>query len=618
MSFLFPAFLIGALAVGVPIVLHLWRREAAPRVAFSDVRLLRQAPLMRTSRRRLRELLLLALRIAALLLLVLAFARPFFDASGLLSRDVTVIVLDRSFSMGAPETFQRARTVATAAIVDAPSDHAVGLVVFDDQGRVAHDVTVDRSAVVASLEQVRPGSGATRFASGVAVAAEMFDSRSGRMVVVTDLQSSGWERPSDAVVPSNVVVEVSDVVTVQENLAVTSVRGGPGGVAAVIFNRGAERRTTVSLHHDDQLLAAEEVVVPPGSTEVELDVDVPQTGVLQVGVDDPEGVPADDRRYLLLDSPSPVGVGIVTNGGRVGAGAFYLERALLAGEDEDQFAVATISPDVLATHALAGIEVVVLIGTQGLDRPGRERLASYAANGGGVLVVAGPTLDTQLVADVLGDNGPLALEPAADQPETSFSVVDPRHPMFQVFGSVIGTLGQVRVHRTMHVVETPDVRVLARFAHGSAALLEYPLADGRAILFASDLNNEWNDFPRRPTFLPFVHELMRYLSGDRDDRRELTVSDVPSGVEPEPGPARLPGSGRQVVVNVDPRESETTRSSVDAFLSHVRLAASDAREVDASLPAEAVQESEQGYWWYAVLAMLLALVAEGWLGRSVA
>ena len=617
MSFLFPAFFIGALAVAVPIILHLWKREAAPRLAFSDVRFLKQAPPMQTSRRRLRELLLLALRIAALLLLVLAFTRPFFDVSGLLSRDLTVVVLDRSFSMGAPETFQRARTAATAAIAGAPSDHAVGLVVFDDRGQVAHDVTVDRSAVVASLEQVRPGSGATRFASAVGVAAEMFDSRSGRIVVVTDLQSSGWERPSDVVVPPNVVVEVSDVAPDQVNLAVTSVRTGPGGVAAVILNRGTERPTTVSLHHDDRLLAAKEVVVPPGSTEVDLDVEVPQTGVLQVRVDDSEGVPADDRRYLLLDPPSPVGVGIVTNGGRVGAGAFYLERALLAGADEEQFAIVMIAPDALATRVLADLEVVVLIGTQGLDRPGRQRLASYAANGGGVMVVAGPTLDPKLVADVLGDSAPLALEPAAPR-ETSFSVVDSRHPMFQAFGSVIGTLGQVRVRQAMHVVETPDVRVLARFADGSAALLEYPLPDGRAIVFASDLNNEWNDFPRRPTFLPFVYELMRYLAGERDDRRELTVADVPSGVEPKPGPATLPGSGRRVVVNVDPRESETTRSSVDTFLSHVRLGLSDAREAGASPPAEAVQESEQGYWWYAVLAMLLALVAEGWLGRTVA
>ena len=616
MSFLFPAFFIGALAIGVPIILHLWKREAAPRVPFSDVRLLRQAPVLRTRRRRLRELLLLALRIAALLLLVLAFTRPFIDASGLLSRDLTVVVLDRSFSMGAPDTFRRARAAATAAVADAPADHAVGLVQFDHQAQVVQDATLDRSAVVARLEDVTPGAGATRFSAGVSTAAEMFGGRAGRIVVVTDLQQSGWESPADVVVPPDVVVEVSGVATDRGNLAVTSARAGPRGVTAVVLNDGTERPTTVSLHHDGRLLSAEQAIALPGSTEVELDVELPSTGSLQVTVDDPEGAPADDRRYLLLDPPSPSEVGVITNGGRIGAGAFYLERALLAGEDEHRFEVVAIAPDALATREVSRLDVVVIIGTQGLDRPGRQRVAAYAADGGGVMVVAGPTLDPRLVADVLGDDLPLTLEPADTRPvETSFSVVDARHPMFHPFGGFVGTLGQVRVQRAMHVVETDDTRVLARFADGTAALAEYAVDLGRAVVFATDLNNEWNDFPRRPTFLPFVYELVQYLAGDRDQRRELTVAEVPSGLEPQPGPVTLPQSGQRVVVNVDPRESETTGSSVDTFLSHVRVGESDGGGLGFAPSREAAQESEQRYWWYAVLAMLLVLVAEAWWGR---
>ena len=69
MSFLFPAFLIGGCAIAVPIVLHLLRREHLPRVPFSDIRFLQAARVEQARRRRLRELLLLALRVAALLLL---------------------------------------------------------------------------------------------------------------------------------------------------------------------------------------------------------------------------------------------------------------------------------------------------------------------------------------------------------------------------------------------------------------------------------------------------------------------------------------------------------------------------------------------------------------------
>ena len=72
MSFLYPIFLAGAVAIALPIALHLLRRDVAPEVPFTAVRLLRRSPLEQTRRKRLRDLLLLLARVAALLLLAVA------------------------------------------------------------------------------------------------------------------------------------------------------------------------------------------------------------------------------------------------------------------------------------------------------------------------------------------------------------------------------------------------------------------------------------------------------------------------------------------------------------------------------------------------------------------
>src|SRR5947209_8000130 len=95
LSFLSPLFLAGAAAAAIPLVLHLLKREPEPRVLFAAVKLLRHAPVEHSEKRRLRELLLLALRIATLVLLALAFARPFF-ASGeaIASAGATLIAID--------------------------------------------------------------------------------------------------------------------------------------------------------------------------------------------------------------------------------------------------------------------------------------------------------------------------------------------------------------------------------------------------------------------------------------------------------------------------------------------------------------------------------------------
>src|SRR5437773_4817077 len=91
LSFLSPLFLFAAAAAAVPVVLHFLNKQPEARVKFSAVKLLREAPVEHTQRRRLRQLLLLALRVTALLLLALAFARPFFaTGAAVASSGVTI------------------------------------------------------------------------------------------------------------------------------------------------------------------------------------------------------------------------------------------------------------------------------------------------------------------------------------------------------------------------------------------------------------------------------------------------------------------------------------------------------------------------------------------------
>jgi len=117
LTFLSPLFLVGAAAAAVPIVLHLLKREPEPRVKFSAVKLLKHAPVEDTEKHRLRELLLLALRVAALVLLALAFARPFIPSGQAVTRGgVTIVALDISHSMAAPGRFERARQLAQGAM----------------------------------------------------------------------------------------------------------------------------------------------------------------------------------------------------------------------------------------------------------------------------------------------------------------------------------------------------------------------------------------------------------------------------------------------------------------------------------------------------------------------
>ncbi|HXH07077.1 MAG TPA: BatA domain-containing protein, partial [Vicinamibacterales bacterium] len=111
MTFLHPIYLAGALAAAVPILLHLLRRRTAVELPFSAVRLLERAPADQRLPRRLREWLLLALRVTALLLLALAFARPYFVGAAA-PEGATIVAADVSYSLSAGGRFEAAREQA--------------------------------------------------------------------------------------------------------------------------------------------------------------------------------------------------------------------------------------------------------------------------------------------------------------------------------------------------------------------------------------------------------------------------------------------------------------------------------------------------------------------------
>ena len=79
MAFLAPLFFAALATFAIPILIHLTQRERKQVVEFPSLMFLEKIPYQSVRRRRIRDWPLLAMRLAAILLIVLAFARPFFD-----------------------------------------------------------------------------------------------------------------------------------------------------------------------------------------------------------------------------------------------------------------------------------------------------------------------------------------------------------------------------------------------------------------------------------------------------------------------------------------------------------------------------------------------------------
>jgi len=628
LSFLAPLFLAGAAAAAIPVVLHLLKREPEARVQFAAVKLLKKAPVEHTQRRHLRELILLALRIAALVLLALAFARPFF-ASGAASAStgIVVVALDTSFSMSAPGQFERAKQLAKDAVAHAPSGDLVGVVTFDDAAQIVMKPGTDRVLAASAIDEAAVGFGATRYRAALSASAQHLAGRHGTIVVVTDLQENGWDAGDRAAVPDGTAIQVVDVGAPPSNLAVTDVRPLVDRVVASVHNAGARpREARVHLTIDGR--PAGDAVVPlgPNQSGDATFAGAPRGTNAMVRVEDPEGIPADNVRYALVGGVSRPSVLVVTGSGDMTREAFYVQHALAAGAPGNAaFQIAGVSgaqlsswtDDRLAPHA-----AVFLLSTRGLERRGRELLSTYARTGGGVLIAAGAEVDGDIVADVLGAGSTLRITAVENQKPTprALAPADVRHPIFRAFAGSATTLGLVRFERASRIAGS-GCQTLARFTTGDAAFLECPAGEGRALVLAADLDNKWSDFPLHATFVPFLHEIVGYLASARAHASDYVVADAPAGVPKTPGFATIDagarrGAARPITVNVDPRESDSSRISADEFQSAVtRL--KDEGGAEARLEARQ-QEDRQHLWQYAVALMVLLLAAEGVLAARTA
>ncbi len=125
MSFLFPGFLFALTAAAIPVIVHLYNFRKFKRVYFSNVRFLKSVKQSTRASQKIRNRLILAARILAIVFLVLAFARPYIPAEEQASPGrpgVVSIYIDNSYSMETvnregsllDEAKRRAREIASA------------------------------------------------------------------------------------------------------------------------------------------------------------------------------------------------------------------------------------------------------------------------------------------------------------------------------------------------------------------------------------------------------------------------------------------------------------------------------------------------------------------------
>lgn len=530
MSFLAPLFLVGLAAVAVPIIVHLIQRERRNVIEFPSLMFVQRIPYESVERRRIHNWPLLLLRLAALMAIVAAFARPFVGmdpvaAAATGDRDV-VILLDRSASMGYGDRWTRAQAEATRIIDSLGGSDRATLVLFDDNPEETVRATTDRGTLRAAVGNATVSSGATRFAPALRLAQSrlgMSGSARKDAFLISDFQRSGWARQEDIQLPEGATITPVPVTDeAAQSVAVTSVvmaREAFSGaervtVTAALANRGsnAVTRLNVALEIDGRVVERRDVDLEPGASaavafEPITVADSHVQGVIRAGTD---ALPKDNEFYFVLSPARPVPVLVMQGEEASTSAGLYLKTALDLGT-EPAFRTETVASSRMTREMLEGRSVVI-VNDAALTTATAELLAGFVERGGGVLLVLGERspagADWRLLPGTL--SAPVERLTLSGG---TLGFLDYSHPVFDEFKDPRnGSFAGMRFLKYRGLRPAADDRVLARFDDGAPAMVERRVGSGRVIALASTLDGGWNDVPRHAMYLPLMHELSAYLA----------------------------------------------------------------------------------------------------------
>ncbi|HEY4212919.1 MAG TPA: BatA domain-containing protein [Steroidobacteraceae bacterium] len=551
MGFLAPGFLFGALAIGVPLYLHLLRRNTSTPVPFSSLMFFERRPLTATQRRRFRYWLLLLLRLAVLLFLALAFAEPYLNRpiAGVVPESLQVIAIDNSFSMRAQNSLEEAKIVARNTLATRRSADRAQVLALGAQVHLLTQATRDKRSLNDAVESIQAGDSRGSYSSLAAVVRSIAESEKVPVVVhlIGDLQKTGMPPNfNEMALPNNVSLVLHPVGPVvgadrgrktpagwsaAANWAVESVEvprqvwdPRTVHVRAVIAGYGTPAATmTASFIINGKTVATRPVAVPAsGRATAEIDsLDLPY-GFSRgsVKINSADSLAADDE-YLFSIERSERKRGLFVYQGSDSRSALYFGTALTSAA-QSSATLDKVTVDKVGNSDPAQYAFVVLCDVASLPAAFSDRLQKYVRTGGNVLVSLGTATAQQSQVPVLGQRiqGSKHYSREAER----FAAVGETNTAFAAAGTIEEWEG-VRFFYATSLDET-DARVAVRLQDRTPLLLEKRLGEGRVLVFTSGFDNLTSDLPLHPVFVAFVERAVRYLTGGETGNSSVRVDDL--------------------------------------------------------------------------------------------
>ena len=570
LPFLNPWMLAGLAAVAIPVLIHLFNRHHVKSVEWAAMALLRNVIQVKSRQMHIEDILLMLLRCLAILLFVLALARPTTRAPIKAADTGVLIALDCSYSMGCrpgvesrmDHALKRVREILDTV----GSGRPVTFMLMGEQPRVLlRNTGYDAAQFKELLGKIQPsaeGLNLEHALTAMVPLAREIKSPQREVYLVTDGQAITWRSLSDSARRSmgelsslgRVFVVETDA-GAQANLGLVRLELAGGALrvgtqaryVAYVRNQGTEAREVgpVELLLNDAMVDRQLAGrVAPGQTmSVSLYAPMNREGVARITarIATADELALDNARYAVAQVRRSARVLLVdgeTSDKPFGSARDFLTTALApqsTRRSDPSLEITARTWMDLAGTRLGEYDVIVLANVPDVPEAKVEALSDFLERGGGLIVFVGGNVNAEKLNQRLAFNGKplLPAEIGVVNSDTSLNAagfpLDPAMPDESLVSALAtlpaDLLAECRFTKWMSVKPFPQSRVLLKLAaSGDPILVESKYGRGRSLLFASTADRKWNNMAINPLYPILLQQATTYLTRVPSERA-LTVNE---------------------------------------------------------------------------------------------
>ncbi len=528
MTFLNPAVLTALIAASIPVILHFINLRKIKRIEFSTLYFLKELKKSKIRNLKIKQWLLLFLRLALIVFLVLAFAKPAaksesFSALGENAKRIIYVILDNSYSMAAGEKnntkFSKAKEIALKINSKKNLNDDV-FPIMTAPVKMLASANVNKTIEKLEVSYVKGNLPEALLLAG----SDMKKKRTLENIifVLSDFQkSTAVENQLQKALAK--LKENAKVYFVKfdseniNNLAVKKVtlRNGilfPGKTVKFdieIENTDAENSVnkTVALFLNNEKSAQTNVELAGGAKKkIELKTTLKNAGLTEALIlSEDDDLPFDNSRYVLFNVREKTKILVTAEKNK--DAEFLL--AALSGEVSQLNETKFVPTSKLSATELQNADVLFAVG--GISKT----LAENFLKSGKTLALFPSSKKVNATVNLLK---PLKIKVSSNvsKPETAvlFEKINFKHPVLDGIFSAEkqSRIGSPEISKYLKLKNSGRAETIIALENGDAFLEEFERANGKVFVFALPPNLTWSDFPLKPIFAPLLNGIALYAA----------------------------------------------------------------------------------------------------------